>query len=130
MSGTATAHEAPATIDPESLFRVASGFMAAKHLFAASELGVFAALAGGPATLDDLAARVGVSRRAARICADAMVALGFLEREGDEYRNGAVAGTYLTGAGPDLRPFLRFWDRLSYPSWTRLADALRTGVAG
>jgi SAM-dependent methyltransferase len=122
--------DAPAAVDPEPLFRTASGFMAAKHLFAAAELGVFSALAGGPATLDELAERTGLSRRAARISADAMVALGFLERADRAYRNGPIAATYLTGAGPDLRPFLRFWDRLSYVSWTRLADALRTGVAG
>jgi SAM-dependent methyltransferase len=123
--------EAPATVDPEPLLRVASGFMAAKHLFAAEELGLFGALAAGPATLDDVAERLGVSRRAARISADAMVALGFVERDGVAYRNGPVAATFLAGAGPaDLRPFLRFWDRLSYVNWTRLADALRHGVAG
>jgi hypothetical protein len=123
--------DAPAAVDPEPLLRAASGFMAAKHLFAAAELGVFEALAEGPATLDDLAARTGLSRRAARISADAMVALGLVERAGERYGNGPVAAAFLAGRTPaDLRPFLRFWDRLSYVSWTRLADALKTGVAG
>lgn len=59
-----------------------------------------------------------------------MVALGLLERDGDAYRNEAVAAAFLAGrAGADLRPFLRFWDKVSYPSWTRLADALATGPA-
>lgn len=128
MPETAT-QDAPPAVDPEPLFKLASGFMAAKHLFAAAELGLFEALAAGPATLDELAARVGVTRRATRISADAMTALGLLERDGGEYRNGAVASAYLTGAGPDLRPFLRFWDRLSYPNWARLAEALRSGAA-
>jgi O-methyltransferase domain/Dimerisation domain len=122
--------EVPAAVDPAPLFQVASGFMAAKHLFAASELGLFAALADGPATVHEIAQRTGLSRRAARISADAMVALGLVERDGGGHRNGAIAAAYLAGTGPaDLRPFLRFWDRLSYVSWTRLADALRTGVA-
>ena len=27
----------------------------------------------------------------------------------------------------DLRPFLRFWDKISYPAWTGLAEALASG---
>jgi SAM-dependent methyltransferase len=113
---------------PEAILQLAAGFMAAKHLFAASELGLFEALADSPAGLDALAARTGLTRRAARISADAMVALGLLEANGGTYRNSAVAATFLAGPGPgDLRPFLRYWDKISYPSWTRLADALASG---
>lgn len=64
--------------NPATIMQLASGFMAAKHLFAASELGLFEALADSPANLDALAARTGLTRRAARISADAMVALGCL----------------------------------------------------
>jgi ubiquinone/menaquinone biosynthesis C-methylase UbiE len=108
--------------------RLAAGFMAAKHLFTANELGLFEALADDPATLDALAARTGLTTRTARISADAMVALGLIERDGDAYRNSALAATFLSGSGPaDLRPFLRFWDRISYPTWIGLADALGKG---
>jgi hypothetical protein len=44
-----------ADLTPEPIFQVASGFMAAKHLFIANEIGLFAALADGPAPLDRLA---------------------------------------------------------------------------
>lgn len=115
-------------VTPEPIMRLASGFMAAKHLFAANELGLFEALADAPTTVDGLAARTGLTRRAARISADAMVALELLERDGDTYRNSAVAAQFLAGSGPaDLRPFLRFWDRISYPAWQKLASALATG---
>ena len=113
---------------PEPILRLASGFMAAKHLFAANELGLFEALADSPTTIDGLAARTGLTRRAARISADAMVALGMLEREGDVYRNGEAAAAFLAGRGPgDLRPFLRLWDKISYPNWRGLADILARG---
>ena len=113
---------------PDLLFQIASGFMAAKHLFVANEVGLFAHLADGPATLDELAQRTGVAGRRLRILADAMVALGLLERTDGQYRNGPVAATFLSGTGPaDLRPFLRFWDRLSYPTWTKFEAAVRTG---
>ncbi|MDP9145218.1 MAG: acetylserotonin O-methyltransferase [Actinomycetota bacterium] len=131
-----TTHEPAATAtgpratepSPATIMELASGFMAAKHLFAANELGLFEALADAPATLDALAARTGLTRRAARISADAMVALGLLEVHDGTYRNGMAAARFLAGPGPeDLRPFLRFWDKISYPAWTRLAEALASG---
>lgn len=131
MSAPVTIAAEPSTpLDPEPILRLASGFMAAKHLFAAHELGLFEALAEGPARLDALAARTGLTSRAARISADAMVALGFVERDGVDghYRNGALADAFLSGRGPaDLRPLLTFWDRISYPAWSHLARALATG---
>ncbi|WP_037606437.1 methyltransferase [Streptacidiphilus rugosus] len=116
--------------DPEPVLRLATGFMAAEHLFAANELGLFEALADGPADLQTLAARTGLTPRAARISADAMVALGLLLHEKDGYRNSPAAQFYLAGTTPaDMRPFLRFWDRISYPAWSGLADALSKGPA-
>jgi len=127
---TTTAGHAPApettSVSPDSILQVAQGFMAAKHLFAASSIGIFEALADGPASLAEIAARTGISERAAHISADAMVALGFLAVEQDQYSNGAVASTFLAGRTPaDLRPVLRFWDLVSYPAWTQLEDVLR-----
>ncbi len=115
-------------ITPEPILQVASGFMAAKHLFVANEIGLFEKLAHGSATLDTLAERTGIARNRVRILADALVALGLIERQGDQYQNGPVAMAFLSGAGPgDLRPLLRFWNHLSYPMWTKLEEAVRTG---
>jgi O-methyltransferase/methyltransferase family protein len=113
---------------PDPIFQIASGFMAAKHLFVANEVGLFTTLSAGPATLDELAEKTGIARKRLRILADAMVVLGLVDRVGEGYQNGPVATAFLTGEGSDLRPFLRFWDRLSYPTWTRFEDAVRTGV--
>jgi SAM-dependent methyltransferase len=125
-SGSATA-PAP-VVSPAPIIDLVSGFRSAKFLMAASELGVFEALADAPATLEVIATRTGLTRRAARICVDAMVAIGLLERDGDDYRNSAPAATYLAGAtSTDLRPFIRYSDRSSYPAWTDLAHALRHG---
>lgn len=117
-------------VTPESIMRIGAGFMAAKHLFTASELGVFTALAEGPRTLDELAAAIGVPRRTTRISADACVALGLLRRDGDRYVNAPDAQAFLTGRGPiDLRPWATFWNRISYPAWTQLGAALRSGAS-
>lgn len=117
-----------APITPDAIMQIASGFMASKLLFAASELGVFEALAEGPVDLEGLAARTGLTQRSAHVAADAMVALGLIERRGADYANGPVAATFLAGVTPaDLRPLLRFWDKISYPSWTPLAVTLGRG---
>jgi SAM-dependent methyltransferase len=119
-----------AEVTPELIFQVANGFMAAKHLFVANEVGLFEALADAPATLDDLARRLGIPRRTLRILADAMVALGFVERQGDHYRNSPVVATFLSGRTPaDLRPALRYWDRLNYQRWSKLEEVVRTEQA-
>lgn len=112
---------------PEPLLQLATGFMAAKHLFVANEVGLFRALADGPRSLDELAERTGVPRRTVRILADAQVALGLLEHPGGHYSNGSLAEAFLSGTAPgDLGPLLRFWDHLSYPAWQGLEQAVRT----
>ena len=118
-----------AEITPDPIMGIAMGFMAAKHLFVASEIGLFTGLAQGPATLDELAATCGIPRRTAGISADAMVSVGLLERDGERYRNSDAAATFLAGQpGPDLRPMLRFWNRISYPGWLGLEEAMRAGA--
>lgn len=115
-------------ITPEPIMKIAMGFMAAKHLFAASEIRLFEALASGPASLDELADRTGVPSRTLAIVAAAMVGLGLIERDGDRYRNGDAAAAFLAGnPGADLRPMLRFFDKISYPTWQQLAAAVRSG---
>ena len=56
-----------ADITPDPIMRIAMDFMAAKHLFVASEVELFSGLVPGPATLDELAARCGSPRRTASI---------------------------------------------------------------
>jgi hypothetical protein len=81
-------------VTPDLLFQIASGFMAAKHLFVANEVGLFAHLADGPATLDELARRTGIAGRRLRILADAMVAWVY-----------SSARTASTGTVRSRRPF-------------------------
>jgi DNA-binding IclR family transcriptional regulator len=101
--------ETDTQVTPDAILQVALGFMAAKHLFVASEIGLFSVLAEGSLSLDELAKRTGVPRPSVRILADAMAALGFVTREGDCYRNQPVSQAFLSGrSAADLRPALRF----------------------
>jgi len=114
-------------LSPEPIIQVASGYMAAKQLFVAVEIGLFETLAEGAATIDELGQRTNIPRRTLRIITDAMVALGLLERTGDHYRNGVTTAAFLSGSGgPDLRAFFRLLNSVSYRRWVRLEEAIRT----
>ncbi|GII85802.1 methyltransferase [Sphaerisporangium siamense] len=116
--------------DPSPIVSVATGFMAAKQLFAAGEVGLFAALADGPLTAAELAGRAGIPERSARILADAMTGLGLLAFEDGRYRNEAAADAYLAGGKDtlDLRAFLAFWDAISYPHWRSYTNSVRAAA--
>jgi hypothetical protein len=109
--------------------------MAAKYLFAANELGVFAALPDDGGSLAEVAATTKVPPRTLRIVLDALVAVELLRGDGvgqaRRYLHTPETREYLSGrTQSDLRPFLRFWDRLSYRGWTQFADAVRHGNVG
>jgi hypothetical protein len=117
-----------ADVTPDPIMRIALGYMAAKHLFVGSAVGLFESLAGGPATLDELATKCGVPRRTLGISIDAMASLGLVERDGECYFNSTAAAAFLAGTpGPDLRPMLRYTDRISYGQWMNLEAAVRAG---
>src|SRR5919197_2914544 len=118
--------EAEQQAGADAIFEVAMGFMASKHLFVANEIGLFTALAKGPARLEQLALDVGAPARTIRIIADAMVAIGFVEREENAYRNSAIADTFLSGRGPmSMGPGLHFLNAISYPAWLEFERAVR-----
>ena len=117
-----------ANITPDPIMKIAMGFMAAKHLFVANEIGLFEGLATGQASIAELAQKTAIPPRTLEIVADAMVSLGLIERQGDRYSNSDAAATFLAGRpGPDLRPMVRFWNRISYPTWQKLEEAVRRG---
>lgn len=74
---------------------VAYGFMGSQALFAALEVGLFTELAAGPASLEELAQRLGSTPRVLLALLEACVATALLERDGDRYRNSAAADRYL-----------------------------------
>jgi len=123
---TAVMGEMMSTVTPEPIIKLAMGFMAAKFLFVASEIGLFEALAGGPASLDEIATRVALPQRTTGIVVAAMVSLGLIECEAARYRNSAAAAAFLAGnPGRDLRPYLRHSDCVNYPVWSKLGEAVR-----
>ena len=107
---------------------IAYGFMAAKALFAALEIGVFTVLADGPLAPVDLADRTGLAARRLRILLHALAGLGLLVRDGERFGNAPAADRYLVrGRAEDFGDYFRLQlGRQIYPALLHL-DA---GIAG
>jgi len=113
---------------PERILQTGLAFWSSKTLLSAIELNVFTELAHGPLTLSELQNRLGVHDRGARDFFDALVALGFLARNGDCYRNSPDSDMFLDSGKPSyIGGMLEMANLRLYPFWGRLTDALRTG---
>jgi hypothetical protein len=119
---------APHNATPERIVDIATGYMAAKQLFIAARIGLFAALATGGRTARELSTKTGRGEPIVRILADAMNAVGLLERHEGRYFLAADAEEYLSGSGrADLTPFLAFLNDVSYPHWLAFDTTVDTG---
>src|SRR5439155_15936031 len=115
-------------VTPEQIMQLGMGFWGSKTLLSAIELGVFSALAGGPASEQDLRKRLGLHERSSRDFLDVLVALGMLERGGDGYRNTPATDLFLDRAKPSyVGGILEMANARLYGFWGSLTEALQTG---
>lgn len=127
MSATKTSGLSPARI-----LDVGMGFWPARVLLTAVKLGVFTTLGGGAMTGDNLRDTLGLHPRSTPDFFDTLVALKFLERDGEgdaaKYRNTAETAAFLDKNSPAFIGgfFEMAHDRL-YRFWGDLDEALRTG---
>ena len=114
---------------PEKILQTGLAFWASKTLLSAIEIGVFTELARGPETFAALRGRLGLHDRSARDFLDALVALGFLRREGESYSNTPETGLFLDRKKPSyVGGILEMANHRLYPFWGHLTEALRTGL--
>jgi len=73
----------------------------ARAIMAATKLGVFEALAGGPATAEEVAGRCGTDPRATRSLVDAVTGTGYLRFSSGRYALAPVARKWLLRASPN-----------------------------
>jgi hypothetical protein len=113
---------------PEKLLALGMSFWNAKALLSAVELGVFDALAEGPADLPSLRARLALHERSARDFLDALVALGLLDRNDGLYSNRPETDFFLVRSRPSyVGGMLEMANARLYESWGHLTEALKTG---
>ncbi len=115
--------------DPVAIKRLGNAFCEAKLLLTATELGLFTVLDSGPATVEEVRDKLGLGHRGVRDFLDGLVALGLLARTGEAYANGPAAAEFLVqGRDGYSGGFLERANRMLYPSWGKLTDALRSGA--
>jgi hypothetical protein len=111
---------------------VGMAFWPAKVLLSAIEIGLFTKLGAGSMTGSDLQDSLQLHARANPDFFDTLIALHFLERDGDgpdaRYRNTPETAVFLDRNSPQfMGGFLEMANKRLYPFWGDLSEALRTG---
>jgi hypothetical protein len=113
---------------PEQIMQVGLGFWASKTLLSAVEMELFTELAKQPESGEALRDRLGLHSRSYRDFLDALVALGFLERDDEVYRNTPSTDVFLDKGKPSyIGGILEMANQRLYGFWGGLSEALRTG---
>lgn len=117
---------------PARIMEVGMAFWPAKVLLSAIELRLFTEVASRSMTGAELQAALGLHPRSNPDFFDALVALRFLERDGEgpqaRYRNTAETALFLDRNSPQfMGGFLEMANARLYPFWGDLTDGLRTG---
>lgn len=119
-------------LDPSRILEVGRGYWLSKTLLSAVELGLFSQLGGDAMTGEQIGQRLSLHPRAIYDFLDALVALRFLERDGDgadgRYRNTAETAAFLDSRSPRyIGDLLEMASARGYGHWAGLTEALRTG---
>ncbi len=124
MSATTTASPTSAVPEsvpppsPDHILQTGLAFWASKTLLSAVEMEVFTELAKGPESLESLTGRLGLHPRSSRDFLDALVALGFLERQNGNYRNTPSSDLFLDKHKPSyLGGILEMANKRLYHHW-------------
>jgi hypothetical protein len=113
---------------PEHILQTGLAFWASKTLLSAVEMEVFTELAKHPEDRETLSGRLGLHPRSARDFFDALVALGFLERNDGVYSNTPSTDLFLDKKKPSyMGGILEMANLRLYGHWNKLTQALRTG---
>jgi hypothetical protein len=117
---------------PSSILQTAFGFWNSKVLLTAVEVGLFTKLAGRRLTGTELGKELNFHSRAIPDFFDALVAMKFLDREGDgpaaKYFNTPEGAVFLDAASPRyIGGLLVMLNARLFKFWDDLPEALRTG---
>lgn len=114
---------------PDQILQTGLAFWASKTLLSAVEMEVFTELAKGPEDLERLGGRLGLHPRSSRDFLDALVALGFLQRQDGKYSNTPSTDMFLDKHKPSyIGGMLEMANKRLFSHWNNLTTGLRTGT--
>lgn len=119
-------------VDPSAFLQTAFGFWNSKVLLTAVGFGLFTKLADRRLTGAELGAELGLHPRGIADFFDALVAMKFLDREGDgpdgKYFNTPEGALYLDSGSPHyVGGIMEMLNARLFKFWDGLPEALRTG---
>src|SRR6187200_671179 len=121
-----------AELDPAHIMQVGMGFWPSKTVLSAVELELFTQLGAEAMSGEEIGDRIGLHERAIYDFLDTLVALRFLDRDGDgaeaRYRNTAETAAFLDKRNPAyVGGILEMCNARLYRFWGDLTEALQTG---
>jgi hypothetical protein len=119
-------------LDPSHIMQVGLGFWPSKTVLSAVELELFTQLGEGAMTGEEIGERLDLHPRGIYDFLDTLVALKFLERDGEgtvgRYSNTAETAAFLDKRSPTyMGGILEMANARLYPFWGDLTVALQTG---
>lgn len=125
--------ETASHLNPEHIMKTGMGFWASKTLLAAIDFNLFSLLADAPLSGTDIQKKLRLHDRSLYDFLDALVALGFLNREGirqtSVYSNTPETDFFLDKKKPTyLGGILEMGNHRLYKSWMDLEEGLTTGL--
>ena len=106
---------------------LASGHAEARILQTAVSLGIFEALASAPHDAPAIADRLQLEPKATELLLNALVALSIVKKTAQQFSLSEIAERYLVRRSPQYVGGMIKFEDLSWQSWTKLPEAIRTG---
>ncbi len=118
--------------DPSYIMQTATGFWASKVLLTAVEFDLFSMLHEDSMTAEQLGQKLGLHPRGTYDFFDALVALNFLDRDGDgpegKYKNTPQTAAFLNKSSPTyIGGMPEMLNSRLFGFWNHLGSALKTG---
>ncbi|HLH75677.1 MAG TPA: methyltransferase [Candidatus Binataceae bacterium] len=110
------------------LLDLAGAHASARALQVALKLGLFEALADGPIEAAELARRLGAVARETELLANALVALGVLNKSAGHFALSPAARRFLLRSSPRYAGGMIEFDEFIFPLFTRLEECVRQGA--
>jgi len=108
------------------LMEILGGFERSAIVLGAAQLDLFSPLGDGPATAAAVATQVGLPVRGVERVLNACVALGFVSKEGERYRNSPLADAFLVKGKPGYVGNMIRQTNDRFSAWIKMPEAVRT----
>ncbi|TAL15728.1 methyltransferase domain-containing protein [bacterium] len=113
----------------DEIRKLASGYQPAKLLLTAVKVGLFETLSEGQKSAGEISSALGLDSRATEISANALVALGFIEKEGELYKNSESSARFFVKRSPDYKGAIMNHINAGWQDWADLEKTWRSGSA-